>query len=308
MSEIGIGMAALGRPEYINIRQDKNIDKSETAFKENALKVLDLAYARGIRFFDTAPSYGKGEAFLKDWDHLRNHSDAVLSTKWGYTYVANWQLGYNGSHEIKEHSIEKLLEQWEVSKELIPKLKVYQIHSATLESGVLENDDVLNALAQIKKDTGVKIGLTVSGENQSSIIEKAINCEVEGVHLFDSFQVTFNVFEQSTFELLVALKKMGKFVIIKEGLANGRVFLSESNVLKMLSEKYNVGVDAIALRFCMDAVLPDVVLSGAANEAQLEQNLKVNTFQLSIDEIEALKALKVSSSDYWSERSELNWD
>ncbi|WP_152286873.1 aldo/keto reductase [Flavicella marina] len=308
MSEIGIGMAALGRPEYINIRQDKNIDKSETAFKENALKVLDLAYARGIRFFDTAPSYGKGEAFLKDWDYLRNHSDAVLSTKWGYTYVANWQLGYNGSHEIKEHSIEKLLEQWEVSKVLISKLKVYQIHSATLESGVLENDDVLNALAKIKKDTGVKIGLTVSGANQSSIIERAINCEVEGVHLFDSFQVTFNVFEQSTFELLVALKKMGKFVIIKEGLANGRVFLSESNVLKMLSEKYNVGVDAIALRFCMDAVLPDVVLSGAANEAQLEQNLKVNTFQLAIDEIDALKALKVSSSDYWSERSELNWD
>jgi hypothetical protein len=34
----------------------------------------------------------------------------------GYTYVANWELGFSGTHEVKEHSLDKLLEQWQISK------------------------------------------------------------------------------------------------------------------------------------------------------------------------------------------------
>ena len=99
--------------------------------------VLDEAYKMGVRYFDTAPSYGKGEAFLHEWNTKTNHPDVVLGTKWGYTYVANWELGFKGQHEIKEHSIEKLVGQWQVSKQMLPKLKYYQVHSATFESGIL---------------------------------------------------------------------------------------------------------------------------------------------------------------------------
>ena len=35
-TQIGLGLAALGRPDYINIRQNIDIDKSKTAFKTNA--------------------------------------------------------------------------------------------------------------------------------------------------------------------------------------------------------------------------------------------------------------------------------
>ena len=69
-TKIGLGLAALGRPEYINIRTDNDIDKSEEAFKQNTFNVLDLAYQKGIRYFDTAPSYGKGEAFLQEWKNI----------------------------------------------------------------------------------------------------------------------------------------------------------------------------------------------------------------------------------------------
>jgi hypothetical protein len=41
----------------------------------------------------------------------------------GYTYVANWELGFSGTHEVKEHSLDKLLEQWQISKNLQPALK-----------------------------------------------------------------------------------------------------------------------------------------------------------------------------------------
>lgn len=307
-TKLGLGLAALGRPEYINIRDNYNIDKSLESFEQNAYEMLDFAYENGIRYFDTAPSYGKGEFFLKNWNNKHLHKDITLSTKWGYTYVANWQLGYTGKHEVKEHSIEKLTEQWKDSKELLPNLKIYQIHSATFESGVLENNAVLEELFRLKKEHKLQIGLSSSGVNQSEIIEKALKIKINNEMLFDSFQVTFNFLEQATFSTLKKAQELGKTIIIKEALANGRVFLEENTLLKNLSNKYNVGVDALALRFVMDYLEPTYLLSGASSKKQFTENLKVLNFSLNEDEILQLKNLQVNSKTYWEERSNLDWD
>ena len=309
MCTLGLGLAALGRPEYLNIRSAVSIDKSEAAFKENAFLVLDKAYACGVRFFDTAPSYGKGEAFLQEWNASRKHADVVLSSKWGYTYVANWKLGFLGPHEVKEHSLQKLKEQWQVTQGLLPKLKVYQIHSATFESAVLQNTAVLQHLFQLKKEFGLQLGLTVSGPKQKELLTEASEICLDNEPLFDSFQVTYNLFEQAAFEVLKQLKGAGRFLIVKEGLANGRIFLPTKtrNTLEGLALKYQVGIDAIALRFCMDAVGPNVVLSGAASAAQLTQNLCALNFQLTPSEIEQLKGAKMPTETYWHERSQLPW-
>lgn len=315
-TRIGLGLAALGRPEYINIRTDNSIDKSEEAFKNNTFSVLDEAYKLGVRYFDTAPSYGKGEAFLNEWNTTRNHENVVLGTKWGYTYKANWELGYSGKHEVKEHSLEKLIEQWQVSKKMLPKLKYYQVHSATFESGLLENQDVLNQLYNLKKQTGLQIGITTSGDNQKEVLEAAFKIEIDGESLFDSFQVTYNIFEQSTFSVLRTLIENGKTVIIKEALANGRVFQNDNfvnyqktySIINKFSEKYKVGFDAIALRFVIDSLNPTYVLSGASNKIQLEENLKALSFRFTQDELDVLVSSKVLPEDYWEERSNMNWN
>ncbi|MBU2973634.1 aldo/keto reductase [Zobellia sp. B3R18] len=314
-TKIGLGMAALGRPEYINI-DDGNRDKSLVAFRANAFKVLDAAYEKGVRYFDTAPSYGKGEEFLKDWQDNRAHTDVVVGTKWGYTYVANWQLGYDGPHEVKEHSLEKLTEQWEFSKGLLPFLEYYQIHSATFESGVLQNKPVLEKLLEIKRTTGLTIGISTSGPNQKEVIENALQIRIDGEVVFDSFQVTFNMLEQAVLPVFRDIKLQDKKLLVKEALANGRIFENEKypqyqslyTKLKTLAEKYKVGVDAIALRYVMDKVQPDYVLSGAADIHQLEQNLKANSFTLYEEELAALTKEKVNSKAYWEERSQLSWD
>ncbi|MBU2946856.1 aldo/keto reductase [Zobellia uliginosa] len=314
-TQIGLGMAALGRPEYINI-DSSDRDKREVAFRANAFKVLDAAYEKGVRYFDTAPSYGKGEAFLKDWNESRNHTDVVLGTKWGYTYVANWQLGYEGAHEVKEHSLAKLTEQWEVSQYLLPALEYYQIHSATFESGVLQNKPVLEKLLDIKRITGLKIGISTSGPNQNEVIENALQIRINGEVVFDSFQVTFNMLEQATLSVLKEVKAHGKKLIIKEAMANGRVFpnvkyshyQSLYTRLKTLAEKYQVGIDAIALRYVMDVLQPDYVLSGAADIQQLKENLNANRFTLNDKELAQLTKEKADSKTYWNERSQLIWD
>ncbi|MCH5598915.1 aldo/keto reductase [Niabella ginsengisoli] len=314
-AKIGLGLAALGRPEYINIGKTRASDKTEIAFKENAFKVLDAAYKAGVRYFDTAPSYGKGEQFLYEWSVNKADKDIVLGTKWGYTYIANWEIGFSGNHEIKEHSISKLSEQWRFSKKLLPLLKIYQIHSATLESGVLENDEVLNYLAELKEQFNLKIGITTSGFNQSDIIKKAVSIKIDAKPLFDSFQITYNILENSTHQILKQLIADHKTVIVKEALANGRIFPNKEYVhyqnlykdLTVLAGKYKVGTDAIALRFCMDYLHPETVLSGASSVHQLQENLKANRFKLSEEELNTLKIHSVSSVDYWNERSQLEW-
>jgi len=308
MTKIGLGLAALGRPEYINIRDEKEVDKSEKAFKDNALDMLDTAYDLGIRYFDTAPSYGKGEQFLKEWNQNTQHKDSVLATKWGYTYVANWELGYQGAHEIKEHSLEKLIAQWEESKDMIPALKVYQIHSATLDSGVLENTAVLEKLGEIKKETGLLIGLTTSGANQNIVLEKSEAIKIDNEPLFDLFQVTYNILEQSTFEVLKSFVEKGKKVVIKEGIANGRIFNNTPTLVKDLATKHNVGIDAIALRFIIDSLEPFVVLSGAFTKSQLKDNLKALDFKLSKEDVESLNKIKTDPEAYWNERKNLSWN
>ncbi len=315
-SKIGLGLAALGRPDYINIRSEHDIDKSVDGFRANAFKVLNQSYALGIRDFDVAPSYGLGEQFLQDWNDSKNHKDVNLSTKFGYTYVANWELGFSGKHEIKEHSLHKLNAQWEVSKALLPNLKTYQIHSATLDSGVLNNTELLKRLHELKQQHQIKIGISSSGTEQVKIIEEAQKIVFDGNGLFDSYQVTFNIFEQSCFNILKQLLANDKTIIIKEALANGRVFRNHNfpehesvyMYLELLSKKYSVGTDAIALRYVMDDLEPNVVLSGASNCNQLKQNLKALNFELDTNEILKLKSFAVSSEHYWQERSNLEWN
>ena len=314
-TRIGLGLAALGRPDYINIRTRKDIDKSVDAFKANTLHVLDKAYDLGIRDFDVAPSYGLGESFLLDWTTSRAHKDIRLSTKFGYTYVANWEVGFKGKHEIKEHSLSKLNEQWQVSKSFLPHLKIYQIHSATLDSGVLKNEAVLSRLHELKHNYQLQIGLSSSGTEQTKIIEEAQNIKFDGVDLFDSYQVTFNILEQSTMSILKEVLVIGKTVIIKEALANGRVFRHSNfenygdayDVLEHLKDTYGVGIDAIAIRYIINALRPSVVLSGASNTAHLEQNLGAMKFKLSNSEIHQLGALAISPQAYWDERQNLKW-
>jgi hypothetical protein len=67
-------------------------------------------------------------------------------------------------HEIKEHTYANLVKQTAESEALVGShVDLYQIHSATRESGVLQAADVLGELARLKADKGWRIGLTLSG-------------------------------------------------------------------------------------------------------------------------------------------------
>jgi aryl-alcohol dehydrogenase-like predicted oxidoreductase len=313
---IGFGTAAIGRPMYINIKQAvESIPFSLPAFKAVGWQVLEDAYNNGVRYFDTSPGYGMAEELLLDWLRKKNDSSITVSTKWGYTYVANFDPNAR-QHEIKEHSLDNLNRQWEFSKKLMPYLKVYQIHSATLATGVLENQAVLERLHQLKIENGLTIGLTTTGDKQVEVLKKSLMVEIDGEKLFQSFQSTFNVLDQSIFSLTDELNDIEGPFIIKEALANGRLIPNTNylnykdlyELMNYLAEKYKVGADSVALRYCIDRFPKAMVLSGANNSDHLTANLKANDFTLTSSELEQMTAFGISSTAYWKERKALGWN
>ena len=69
VTRLGLGLAALGRPGYINLghADDLQRDYDVDAMRARAEAVLDAAWAAGVRYFDAARSYGRAEEFLAGW-------------------------------------------------------------------------------------------------------------------------------------------------------------------------------------------------------------------------------------------------
>ena len=109
---LGLGLAALGRPGYLNVGhgEDLGADRSVDALRARSFDVLDAAYAAGVRYLDAARSYGRGEEFLGAWLRDRDPGDVVVGSKWGYVYTADWQVDADPP-EVKHHDVETFRRQ-----------------------------------------------------------------------------------------------------------------------------------------------------------------------------------------------------
>src|SRR5256885_13525749 len=78
---IGLGLAALGRPGYINLGHAGDLGRqyNVAAMRDHAHAVLDAAWAGGVRYFDAARSYGRAEEFLASWLTARAHDPAAVA-------------------------------------------------------------------------------------------------------------------------------------------------------------------------------------------------------------------------------------
>ena len=320
VTPIGLGMASIGRPAYINLGHgdDLGVDRSVAAVQANAVDVLDTAWEQGIRHVDAARSYGMSEEFLARWldDRELGREDLTVSSKWGYEYTAGWQVAPEGPHETKEHSVGHLRHQWAETERLLgDRLALYQIHSATFDSGVLEDRQVFDQLAAIRED-GFVIGVTVSGVDQRDLVRKSMEVEYDGRFLFETVQATWNVLETSAGDALAEAAYEGIGVIVKEALANGR--LTERNrldgdeelveALGDVADALGVGLDGAALAAAMAQPWSHVVLSGAATPEQRTSNLRALGAEWTERLAKTFENFVEEPKDYWRTRSFLPWN
>lgn len=318
-SRLGLGLAALGRPGYINLGHaaDLQAGYDVAAMEAHCHAVLDAAWQAGVRYFDAARSYGRSEAFLARWLASRSIDPGTVTvgSKWGYTYTADWQVAAE-RHEVKDHSLAVLERQLAESRGLLGAyLRLYQIHSATLESGVLENREVIDRLAQLRNE-GVCIGLTLSGPNQAEVLHRALEVAPSGRRLFGCVQATWNLLEVSAGPALQAAHAHGLAVIVKEALANGRLtprnadpaFVDKRRLLEDTAARLRTTVDALALAAALAQPWVGVVLSGAAAVAQLRSNTAALDLRLDGASLAALQPLAEAPQEYWATRGRLPWN
>ena len=318
VSRIGLGLAALGRPGYINVGHGHDLgwDRGVAALEARAHAVLDAAWDGGVRYLDAARSYGRAEAFLASWLERRGlaPADVVVGSKWGYTYTAGWRVDAE-QHEVKDHALPVLRRQWRESRGLLgPYLDLYQVHSITREAGTLGDRPLLAALGRLKGE-GVRIGLSTSGPGQAEVIARAVDLEVGGTRLFDAVQSTWNPLEPSAGPALAAAHAAGVGVIVKEALANGRLtdrdaapaLAAAGATLGRQAERLATTIDALAIAAALAQPWADVVLSGATTVAQLASNLRAAGVAWDGEAGAALAALAEPPDAYWDHRSGLPW-
>ena len=319
VTPIGFGLAALGRPGYINLGHSEDIGDSYglNEMEMQAHRVLDAAWEAGIRYFDAARSYGRAEQFLSSWlaSRQKNSAEITIGSKWGYIYTAGWKVEAE-KHEIKEHSLPVLRQQIAESRSLLgDHLKLYQIHSATFESGILENQPVLMELARMR-NTGLIIGLSLSGPRQADTLRAAMEIQFDGQPLFGSVQATWNLLETSAEKALQDASEAGIGVIVKEALANGRLtsrnvepsFRKEKQLLAQIADEQGASIDALALAAVISQPWSNIVLSGAATVDQLNSNVKAMDIDYTPEMTAKLIGLSEPPDIYWQTRSQLPWN
>jgi aryl-alcohol dehydrogenase-like predicted oxidoreductase len=314
VTPLGIGLAALGRPGYVTIghAQDLGPDRSVAGLNRRTHEVLDHAYAHGVRYLDTARSYGYGEAFLADWlaTDPERASTVTVGSKWGYTYVAGWRVDAE-EHEVKDHSLTTFERQYAESRKLLgAHLDLYQVHSASLATGVLDDRHLLDALTDLA-GSGVVVGLSLSGPDQADTLRRALELSEAGVAPFRAVQATWNLLESSTGAALSEAQQAGWGITVKEALANGRLTARGDLPAAVVDAATGLGVtvDALAIAAALAQPWAHVVLSGATTVAHLDSNLSALEVTLPpglVDELTAVTA--ESPSSYWDRRRTLAWN
>jgi aryl-alcohol dehydrogenase-like predicted oxidoreductase len=309
VTRIGLGLAATGRPAYITTHREADFgdDRSEDALRTRTWQLLDAAYAAGVRYVDVARSYGSAESFLSEWFATRGDvRDLVVGSKWGYTYVGGWDMAAP-VQEVKDLSLATFEWQYGETVALLgERLRLYQVHSLTVESGALEDRALLAALARRRTD-GLLLGITTTGPRQGDTVRRALEVRVDGVQLFSSVQATWNLLEPSAGAALSDASDAGWAVLVKEAVANGRLAsggdaAAVGTRLGEAAAAAGVEPDALALAAVLTRPWATVVLSGAATLDQLLSNLRAAHVVVG-----GLPELAEPAEQYWAERSARRW-
>ena len=298
MASIGLGLAALGRPGYINLGHDEDLAPGRAVedLRVRTHELLEQAWQAGVRYFDAARSYGLAEEFLGEWLTPERRTHLTIGSKWGYTYVGDWRPDAD-THEVKSHDLATFERQWpETLQALGGPPDIYLVHSLTTDSPALDDKRLLDRLRELT-DSGVRVGLSTSGPRQAETLRKAVDLGTP----FSAVQATWNVLEPSAGPALAEAHDAGWFVVVKEAVANGRLTSRAGETpFNEFAHQRGIAPDALAIGAAMAQPWADIVLSGATTASQLASNLAYR-----VDG--PLTEFTQQPEEYWTERSALPW-
>jgi aryl-alcohol dehydrogenase-like predicted oxidoreductase len=236
VSPIGFGAFKIGRNH--GIKYPQGYELPDQAGVDRLLNgVLDL----GVSYIDTAPAYGLSEERIgRSISHRRE--EYVLSTKVGERFE-DGRSTYDFTKAGVRASVERSLKRLRTDV-----LDLVFIHSNGNDVGILRETDAAPALVAMR-DEGKIRSVGLSGYTAAGF--------GEALRWADAIMVEYHLEERSLEAVIGAAAKRGVAVMVKKGLASGKLDV-ETGIRFVLA---NTGVTSLVI--------------GGLNLEHLRQNLEV---------------------------------
>lgn len=241
--ELGCGLIAIGRQWGTT---------PEVPSEADALHFLESAYESGIRFFDTAPSYGLSEErlgkFLQSLP-ADQRNEVTVATKFGEHWDKESQTSF------VDHSLEALRRSLDQSIRLLGQVAILQLHKTTPE--LLSNPDVIQAFAYAQELGISRRGVSVSDPESATKVMQDPR--------FTVMQFPYNRASSQFQEFIQGAKTHGKYLLINRPFQMGQATVGNAG------DKQTAAVEAF--RFILQEDFEGVVLTGTSNTEHLQGNI-----------------------------------
>ncbi|GAB4142659.1 MAG: aldo/keto reductase [Planctomycetaceae bacterium] len=202
VSPVGFGAFKIGRNQGIKYPSGYDLP-SEQDVSILLNRVLDA----GIRYIDTAPAYGLSEKRIgKAIGHRR--AEFTLSTKVGETFE-NGRSTYDFSAKAIRESVQRSLKRLQTDI-----LDAVFLHSDGNDLKILNETEAVSTLVSLKEQ-GLIRAVGLSG--------KTIEGARSALEWADVLMVEYHLEDISHSELLSEAHKAGIGIVVKKGLAAGRI-------------------------------------------------------------------------------------
>lgn len=252
---------------------------------ETAVAAIEAAYAAGIRYFDTAPLYGEGEAERRLGLALRAlpRETVILSTKVGYTLLPGGGVGHDYGPDAVERSLAESLTRLGTDHVDIVFIHDPDDHYREAMAGAYP------MLARLREQGVVKaIGV---GMNQSAMLTRFFH---DGD--FDCFLLAgrYTLLDQTaTRDLLPAIGGSRLRLVIGGPFNSGILadpwakspmfnygpadadWIARAQALGSLAREFGVSLKAAALQFPLAHPAVATVLTGMRSVQEVEENARL---------------------------------
>jgi aryl-alcohol dehydrogenase-like predicted oxidoreductase len=238
--QLGVGLIRLGR-EWGYVHQKIPSESEALAFLEHAAQL-------GIRYFDTAPSYGWSEERLGRFlqsipSDVRNQ--LTIATKFG----EHWN--FEKWEPYVDHSFDALKRSLDQSLVRLGRIDVLQLHKTT--PAVLHSAGLQQAWEYARSLGIAKLGVSVSD------IESAAAAIADPRYW--SIQLPLNQTNRNFENTVAAAAERGLFIAVNRPYAMGAMLYGNTPAAKQ-----------DAFRYLLDRRFTGVILTGTGNIEHLDEN------------------------------------
>ena len=273
----------------------KKFKSPNTTTEQEGIKLLKIAFEKGINFFDTADIYGEGigEQILgRAFKDLRKN--IIVITKSG---VLNEINDTNFSKKYIEKKIKQSLINLNTDY-----LDGYQFHNITSEDNI---DSSYNLLTKLKKNGKIR-SIGFSSRDPMDAYKVLKNYD------FDFLQVGFSIFDQRLiYSKILELKKKKKFILLTRSPFNSGYLLKKKSNKALIRPKLQSLIDHYvkknredilyknnslaesALKFCTSFPEISSIIVGMAAKIEITKNINTIYGDLNLEQNWKKKLIKV---------------